>query len=117
MNYIQPINTINLNYNDLLFSTIGGMFGISLIQAIQIPSIYKWGTEKGRIQMFILIFLLVLIISGIGFLIMKSNININLDIFENFMERFGMIFLVLLIGSMYFISYKASCKIYSNKEE
>lgn len=117
MNYIQPINTINLNYNDLLFSTIGGMFGISLIQAIQIPSIYKWGPEKGRIQMFILIFLLVLIISGIGFLIMKSNININLDIFENFMERFGMIFLVLLIGSMYFISYKASCKIYSNKEE
>lgn len=117
MNYIQPINTINLNYNDLLFSTIGGMFGISLIQAIQIPSIYKWGTEKGRIQMFILIFLLVLIISGIGFLIMKSNININLEIFESFMNRFGMIFLVLLIGSMYFISYKASCKIYSNKEE
>lgn len=117
MNYIQPTNTINLDYNDLLFSTIGGMFGISLIQAIQIPSIYKWGPEKGRIQMFILIFLLVLIISGIGFLIMKSNININLEIFESFMNRFGMIFLVLLIGSMYFISYKASCKIYSNKEE
>lgn len=117
MNYIQPTNTINLDYNDLLFSTIGGMFGISLIQAIQIPSIYKWGTEKGRIQMFILIFLLVLIISGIGFLIMKSNININLEIFESFMNRFGMIFLVLLIGSMYFISYKVACKIYSNKEE
>lgn len=117
MNYIQPINAINLDYNNLLFSTIGGMFGISLIQAIQIPSIYKWGPEKGRIQMFILIFLLVLIISGIGFLIMKSNININLEIFENFMDRFGMIFLVLLIAIMYFISYKASCKIYSNKEE
>jgi len=117
MNYIQPMNAINLDYNNLLISTIGGMFGISLIQAIQIPSIYKWGAEKGRIQMFVLIFLLVVLISGIGFLIMKSNININLDIFENFMERFGMIFLVLLIGSMYFISYKASCKIYSNKEE
>ena len=117
MNYIQPINSINLDCNNLLFSTIGGMFGISLIQAIQIPSIYKWGPEKGRIQMFILIFLLVLIISGIGFLIMKSNININLEIFENFMDRFGMIFLVLLIAIMYFISYKASCKIYSNKEE
>ncbi len=117
MNYIQPINAINLDYNNLLFSTIGGMFGISLIQVIQIPSIYKWGPEKGRIQMFILIFLLVLLISGIGFLIMKSNININLEIFENFMDRFGMIFLVLLIAIMYFISYKASCKIYSNKEE
>lgn len=117
MNYIQPMNAINLDYNNLLISTIGGMFGISLIQAIQIPSIYKWGAEKGRIQMFVLIFLLVVLISGIGFLIMKSNININLEIFENFMDRFGMIFLVLLIAIMYFISYKASCKIYSNKEE
>lgn len=117
MNYIQPINTINLNYNDLLFSTIGGMFGISLIQAIQIPSIYKWGAEKGRIQMFVLIFLLVLIISGIGFLIMKSNININLEIFENFMDKFGIIFLLLLIAIMYFISYKVSCKVYKYKEE
>lgn len=117
MNYVQPMNSINLDYNNLLFSTIGGMFGISLIQAIQIPTIYKWGPEKGRIQMFILIFLLVVLISGIGFLIMKSNININLEIFESFMDRFGMIFLVLLIGIMYFISYKVACKIYSNKEE
>ena len=117
MNYVQPMNFINLDYTNLLFSTIGGMFGISLIQAIQIPTIYKWGPEKGRIQMFILIFLLVVLISGIGFLIMKSNININLEIFESFMDRFGMIFLVLLIGIMYFISYKVSCKIYSNKEE
>ena len=117
MNYVQPMNFINLDYTNLLFSTIGGMFGISLIQAIQIPTIYKWGPEKGRIQMFILIFLLVVLISGIGFLIMKSNININLEIFESFMDRFGMIFLVLLIGIMYFISYKLSCKIYSNKEE
>lgn len=117
MNYIQPMNAINLDYNNLLISTIGGMFGISLIQAIQIPSIYKWGAEKGRIQMFVLIFLLVVLISGIGFLIMKSNININLEVFENFMDKFGIIFLLLLIAIMYFISYKVSCKVYKNKEE
>lgn len=117
MNYIQPMNAINLDYNNLLISTIGGMFGISLIQSIQIPSIYKWGTEKGRIQMFVLIFLLVVLISGIGFLIMKSNININLEIFENFMDKFGIIFLLLLIAIMYFISYRVSCKVYKNKEE
>lgn len=117
MNYIQPMNAIDLDYNNLLISTIGGMFGISLIQAIQIPSIYKWGAEKGRIQMFVLIFLLVVLISGIGFLIMKSNININLEVFENFMDKFGSIFLVFLIAIMYFISYKVSCKVYKNKEE
>ena len=67
--------------------------------------------------MFVLIFLLVVLISGIGFLIMKSNININLEIFENFMDKFGIIFLLLLIAIMYFISYKVSCKVYKNKEE
>lgn len=54
LNNIRADNIINIDYNSLLFTTLGGLFGISLILVIQIPSIYKWGTEKGRIQMFIL---------------------------------------------------------------
>ena len=117
MNYLKPEELINIDYESLIVTTIGGMFGISLIQTIQIPSIYKWGAEKGRIQMFILIFILFLIIAGITFLIMKSNLNINIELIENFMNKFGIILLVLLMAVMYFISYKISCKIYKNKEE
>lgn len=117
MNYLKPEELINIDYESLIVTTIGGMFGISLIQTIQIPSIYKWGAEKGRIQMFILIFILILIIAGIGLLIMKSNLNINIEMIENFMNKFGIILLVLLMAIMYFISYKISYKIYKNKEE
>ena len=117
MNYLKPEELINIDYESLIVTTIGGMFGISLIQTIQIPSIYKCGATKGRIQMFILIFILFLIIAGITFLIMKSNLNINIELIENFMNKFGIILLVLLMAVMYFISYKISCKIYKNKED
>ena len=117
MNYLRPEELININYESLIITTIGGMWGISLIQAIQIPSIYKWGAEKGRIQMFILLFLLILAILGIGFLIMKANLNINLEMIESFMNKFGIVLLILAMVVMFFISYKISYKIYKNKEE
>lgn len=117
MNMIRPENIINLDYESLITTTIGGMCGIAVIQAIQIPSIYKWGAEKGRIQMFELIFIIIVIILGIGFLIMKAGININFDIIKKFISRFGLLLIGILMIIMYFISYKTSCKIYKNKEE
>ena len=117
MNYFRPENLIDLNYGSLIATTIGGMFGISLIQAIQIPSIYKWGAEKGRVQMFILVFVLVLLVLGIGYLIMSSSLNINLATIENIMNQYGIIILLILMAIMYYISYRISCRIYINKEE
>ena len=117
MNYIRPENMININYESLITTTIGGMFGISLMQAIQIPSIFKWGAEKGRIQMFILLFIIIVIAAGAGFLIMKSNLNINMEMLENFINQFGLVLLVALMIVMYSISYVVSYRIYKNKEE
>lgn len=117
MNYIKPENFVNIDYNSLITTTIGGMFGISLIQAIQIPSVYKWGSEKGRIQMFVLLFILVAIVAGIGYLIMKANFNINLEMIESFMSKYGLILLIVVIAIMYYISYKVSYKTYKNKED
>ena len=93
------------------------MWGISLIQAIQIPSIYKWGAEKGRIQMFVLLFVIIAVVLGLGYLMMKVNFNINIEMIENFMNKYGIILLVLLMITTYFISYKIAYKIYKNKEE
>ena len=117
MNYVRPENITNINYESLITTTIGGMFGISLIQAIQIPSIFKWGAEKGRIQMFILLFIIIVIAAGAGFLIMKSNLNINMEMLENFINQFGLVLLVALMIVMYSISYVVSYRIYKNKEE
>lgn len=117
MNYVRPEKLIDLNYESLITTTIGGMFGISLIQAIQIPSIYKWGAEKGRVQMFILVFILIVLVAGVGYLIMKSSFNIDLSKIENIMQQYGLILLLALMAVMYYISYKVSNKIYSKKEE
>ena len=117
MNYVRPEKLIDLNYESLITTTIGGMFGISLIQAIQIPSIYKWGAEKGRVQMFILVFILIVLVAGVGYLIMKSSFNIDLAKIENIMQQYGLILLLALMAVMYYISYKVANKIYNKKEE
>ena len=116
INYIKPEDIINIDYRGLIISTVGGMFGIALIQSIQIPSIYKWGAEKGRIQMFVLVFGMVVIISGIAFLFMKTNVVINTGIIENLLNNYGIPLLVGVIILMYFISYKISCKIFYKKD-
>lgn len=117
MQYIRPNDVFNIDYESLLSTTIGGMFGISLIQSIQIPSIYKWGAEKGRIQMFVLIFILVIIGSGLGFLLMKSNLDINMDALKKLFDNLGIIILIVSMIAIYYLSYKISYKIYKNKEE
>lgn len=116
INYFNKGNSINIDYNLLLTTTIGGIFGISLVSGIQIPSIYKWGAEKGRIQMFILVFGLIAIIGGIGYLLVKANININFNMFNNFLDKFGLILLIVTSCIILYISYKIAHKIYLEKE-
>ena len=117
MNYIRPDNLIDINIENLLTTSIGGMFGISLIQSIQIPSIFKWGAEKGRIQMFVVLFILILIGAGVGFLIEQSGFSIDIEKLERVLKNFGLVALIIILFLMYFISYKVSYKIYKNKEE
>lgn len=117
MNYVRPDNVIDINIDTLLSTSIGGLFGVSFIQAIQIPSIFKWGAEKGRIQMFIVLFVIALIGAGVGFLIKESGLSVDIEKLENTLKSFGWIILVILSFIIYFISYKVSYKIYKNKEE
>ena len=117
MNYVRPDKVIDISIDTLLATTIGGFFGVSLIEAIQIPSIFKWGAEKGRIQMFIVIFVLALIGVGVGKKKKKSGLSVDIAKLESALKNFGLIILVLLSFILYFISYKISYKIYKYKEE
>ena len=116
MNVIKPDDLIRLDYQGLFVTVISGIFGVALIQAIQIPSVYRFGAEKGRIQMFLLIFLLVLMIAGAGFLITKIGFDINMEEINHFMNRFGIPVLILVSAVLYYISYKISYKILKKKE-
>ena len=117
MNYLRPENMIELNYESFILSSIGGIWAISLLQSIQIPSVFKWGAEKGRIQMFITLFIIIAIAGGIYFLITKFNINFDMEMINSFITKFGLLTLVVTMIIMYFISYKIAYKIYKNKEE
>ena len=67
--------------------------------------------------MFLLTFILIVVIAGIGFLIVNANINIDMMMIENFMNKYGIILLIGFMIIMYYISYRISYKIYKNKEE
>ena len=99
----------------ILIPVFGGMFGIGLVTSIQIPSIYKWGAEKGRIQMFIMIIILISLISAIIYFVTK-NIGIDVNAVGKIFNNFGIPILTLVTIIMYVISYKVSCKIYSKKD-
>lgn len=115
-NYLAPGNYINIDYNNLLTTSISGIFGVALIQSIQIPSIYKWGAEKGRIEMFILIFGIILLITGAIYFVSKIGLDINLEQLLESIKNYGIVILAIFTVIMYYISFKISYKIYSKKD-
>ena len=90
--------------------------GVSFFVCADIPCIYKWGVEKGRMQAVIVPVFMILIFGIIGafivffnpFLASKRMINIYL-IFSN---------LICIVANIifYFISYKISLRIFNKKD-
>ncbi len=101
---------------ELLYLAIGGIFGIGIIESIQIPCIYKYGSEKGRMYLFIVSMVLVWGAIAIGILIKKFNIQIPENNILGLLEKYILIILPVVIAIMFYISYKISYKIYSKKE-
>lgn len=110
MNRAQP------NYIQILAVTLGGLLGSSIITSIQIPSIYKWGAERGRIQMFIVIFIVSALIGGIVYLASNAGIEVDTANIIRILERFGIAMMIVAILIINYISYRISCRIYSKKE-
>ena len=91
------------NIFEIISIGIGAIFGISIIETIQIPCIYKWGAEKGRLNMFILVIIVSSILGGISY--------INFDIIQvsnllSLIEKILPIILLIAIFFINFISYK-----------
>ena len=108
----------NPNFIDLISIALGGIFGIGLVESIQIPCFYKFGAEKGRIYMFIIT---IIVAFGAGAIItfgekIVTNFSVNINFISNILETFFPLVLLVLILIEYFVSYKISYKIYSRKE-
>lgn len=100
------------NIEEIISVGLGGLLGIGIIEAIQIPCFYKWGAEKGRIQMVILTALLGVII----FVGAKANIQLPANNILNIVNTFLPLIFIGLIIIIYYISYKVAYKIYDKKE-
>ena len=100
------------NIEEIISVGLGGLLGIGIIEEIQIPCVYKWGAEKGRIQMVILTALLGVII----FVGAKANIQLPANNILNIVNTFLPLIFIGLIIIIYYISYKVAYKIYDKKE-
>lgn len=109
LTYITTKKLINLGM--LLNTIFAGLLVIVLVQAFQIPFIYKYGPEKGRLISIMITMSFVSLIVGI-FSTPKMTENIS-EMAEILMP------ILFFLGTMiiYYISYKVSCIIYSKSEQ
>lgn len=109
---LTSIQTASLEMSELLVGAIGGMFGIGLIQSIQMPCIYKMGAEKGRIFAILIAMVAGIFAGSFAFINVHSGTEFSttLDL-----AVVGAILSVAII-IIYFISYLISCRIFEKKE-
>lgn len=105
---------ITTNVLEILSVTLGGILGISIVEAIQIPCIYKFGAEKARMQIFLIMVVLIaiasLLIGGVLYWLEKWVIDISK------IQAFIPFVFLGLTALVYNVSYKISYKIYEKKE-
>ena len=105
---ISLINPINLP--NIIISTLGSLIGVILLFSLGYPLIFKFGAEKGRIFLVILIFSIAILI---GILISIFGIS---PLIKSFASHY--LYLILILGPiiLYIISYLISLRIYLKKD-
>ena len=109
---ISYANTKTINYEQILVSMLGTIFGTLLVLTFMYPIIYKFGIEKARIGIFIIVFGLVIIGS---FIVQYLDLSFIAKLLS-FLENYLVIILIIITILMVYISYKISEKIFMKKE-
>ena len=99
-------------YEEILATTLGSIFGTLLVLSIMYPIIYKFGIEKARIAIFVIVIAFVFAASFLFGNIDFSFIGKTL----NFLEDYIVLIIIAISILMVYISYRISKKIYLNKE-
>lgn len=103
----QPIEL-----EEILVTTLGSIFGTLLVLSIMYPIIYKFGIEKARIAIFVIVIATVFAAS-----FLFSNIDLSfIGKTLNFLEDYIVLIIIAISILMVYISYHVSKKIYLNKE-
>lgn len=102
----------SINFSVITSSLVGCFLGISIVVAFMYPLIFKYGSEKGRIGLFVIVFLIVTLLGIVSNQIDPIALEKTLKIIEKYLYVVVPIFIIL----MNYISYKISEKIYFKKE-
>ena len=87
----------------------------SFLMCTDIPCIYKWGVEKGRMQSTIIPALLIFVFGLIGSLILLLFSNLYNFVDLKLLFKYSPIICLILNIIFYFLSYYISFKIFSKK--
>ncbi len=109
---ISYINTKTINYEQILISLLGTIFATLLVLTFMYPIIYKFGVEKARIGIFIIVFVMIIIGSFLAQYLDMTFIGKSLSFLENYL----VIILIIITIIMVYLSYKISQKIFMKKE-
>lgn len=114
--FIYQYKGIPLDMNTIGSTILGSLFGGTLVLSLSLPFMYKFGSENGRIVMFIV----VLIVAGsfLGVAELFKDI-VDQNTIYNAVEFLSAYFLPIMITTIILllaISYICSIKIYSKKE-
>lgn len=93
------------NIKECLLSMLSISFGISIYNCLQIPCIYKFGVEKGRLQIYIIIMIIFLVIGGCYFIFKDIDILRYIDNISR-LDVYLVLFIIFLYIGSYFISLK-----------
>lgn len=110
------IGTVNhsFDFDEVFPMLFGGLFALVLLQSFMYPLIYKFGTEKGRIGLFVGVFA----VSGlVGYLV--NHVKIDTTAFTGFIQffnQYGILLLSIVMVILFVGSYFVSKRIYLKKE-
>ena len=109
---ISYARTKTINYEQILVTMLGTIFGTLLVLTFMYPIIYKFGVEKARIGIFLIVFGIVILGGFLARYVDLSVIGKTLA----FLENYWFILLIIISVVMVYGSYKISAKIFSKKE-
>lgn len=93
-----------------------GIFIMAIFNSIQIPCVLKNGAEKSRMAVFIIGGIIALICIAIYKFGKLLNIALPMTVLERIYNQYWFFIYISLIGIIYFVSYKISCRIYNKKD-
>ena len=102
----------NINYFELFGMILGCVFSIVLLESIMFPLIFKFGVEKGRIGVFVGVFVIAALL---GFVFTGIDLD-NATGFVDFFNKYYYLLLPLVSIIVLIISYFVSKRIYLKKE-